>query len=274
MWSFACRPCIAWRMVSVGAAAPVPCPEIATESVIASTVVPCLSFASTVACERIIMSIRDVIVVSTEWMFRVPTISTDCSKRVYIVSPTRGWMRSITICALEGIAPATSAAATMNARASRRGAGSDRVRIIVGEGLDRRARHRRRGRCRNDLSELRLEVRGGLLGRVCQRRVERAQHIFVLVETDHVLHPRERERGVEASQLAQHPNVEGHVGRLRKALHAIAPAHHGRAREGNEDRLCEVRVTNHQLSLRQRSELRARGGAQHGVAGRRELIAC
>jgi hypothetical protein len=63
---------------------------MATESVIASTVVPWPSLACTSECERIMMSMRDVIVVSTAWTFRVPTISTDCSKRVYIVSPTRG----------------------------------------------------------------------------------------------------------------------------------------------------------------------------------------
>ena len=62
------------------------------------------------------------------------------------------------------------------------------------------------------------------------------------------------------------------VRRLRIALGAIAPAHDGRARKANEDRLREMRMAHHQLSLLERRELGLHGRTEHRVARRRQLV--
>ena len=89
---------------------------------------------------------------------------------------------------------------------------------------------------------------------------------------DNVLHPVERQRRVQRAQRSKHCRLESDVLRLRIALGAIAAAHDRRARESNEDRLCEVRMPHHELTLFERCELRFHRWTEHRISGRRQLV--
>src|SRR5690242_7035950 len=66
--------------------------------------------------------------------------------------------------------------------------------------------------------------------------------------------------------------LERHLRRLREALGAVTAQHDGWPWEAYEDRLREMRMSNHQLSFLQRRQLRLRRRTQHEVPWRRQLV--
>ena len=184
-WSDAWRPCIAWRMrLRRQRSAPRAMSlSMATESVTASTVVPWPSLACTSECARIMMSMRDVIVVSTECdVARADHLRLLLEPRVQRVADARldAQQHGLRLRRRRD-APARSAAATANARAepARR-----RLRIRTGSSSGSDAKRRARGRparARRARSARNCAVKNALHvgGRVRERRVARAEHLVV-----------------------------------------------------------------------------------------------
>ena len=78
----------------------------------------------------------------------------------------------------------------------------------------------------------------------------------------------------ESSARSDRSTASGQRGLLglRESISTLPTGKNRRPREPDEDRLREVRVTNHQLSLVERGEFRLRGRTENLVAWRRQFV--
>src|SRR6266511_4771829 len=118
-----------------------------------------------------------------------------------------------------------------------------------------------------DFSELSLEVCLHACGASANRRIARLQQLGFIVKCDELLHPRQCDRMIERPESTIKCNVESALNRLRELLDADPSQHHCWPREANKNRLREMWMSHHQLTLFQCRKLGADSGAEHRVSG-------